>query len=425
MDICPPEIHALICSYACTDDGTTGLSLSQVSRYIRQVSSPFQWQCLAISGIPQARAFMRTLRGTADAEHRPIYHLFLSTRTPGGADDVTDGWPLVPMEEWVAWPPLQSAILHHAAPTLQTLTLASFDTVQHSAFCIADLFRIPLPQLAELTIRGRCTPAQLACAVHTAADTPGSPSNSDADRKLDAFGPCTRPNLRRLHLACSYHGFAYGTKATHELVQLLSPGPTHLRISMLDKWGSRRVAEVLHAECAERGIVSALLDLPALRTLPARQVPRTAVAKRVAWPRVLPEGVHEFVIQPPPTSATNFYCSCCMDLQGDRDVMRVFVAMARDADERFLYLPAKDKYGYGYAEAKSDWLERIEEGGGCWKEKTSVEAVAEGSGQDELCGRQKTQQGGGGAGRGGEEKRSNVGTRIVWPSRNDEEGRRT
>lgn len=383
MEACPPEIHALIFALACSDDGTTGRSLSLVSRYVRSVSTPFQWQSLAVSGVHQARGFANKLRAvalncTSDADSdrpRPIYHLFLSTRRRA---DAADGWPSLPLEDW---PIHQKEILCYAARTLRTLAFVAFDPFYSSATCIQDLLKVPFPVLTELTVRGRCTPSQVSL-----TDANESDDGFEPDIKVDGDlfdpaavepGACARPKLRRLHLACAYHGFAYGTTATHNLIQALSPSLTHLRLSMLDMWGSKRVAEILHSECTERGIVRPILPLRPLAVELA--IPGTSMAQEVRWARVLPEKMERFVIQPPATAASDFYCSCCMDLRGDADVMRVFDAMGREADARFGYMPTREKAGYGYDEAKMDWLDRIENGGGCWvaracKEEGQVES---------------------------------------------------
>ncbi|CCM04930.1 uncharacterized protein FIBRA_07127 [Fibroporia radiculosa] len=390
MDRCPPEIHALIFSFACSDDGTTGRSLALVSRYIHTVSAPFHWQSLAISGLDQARGFTALLRATkAGAARprrrsralqapvrqrqrpRPIHHLFLSTRR---AADAADGWPAVQLEDW---PMCQAEILAYASPTLETLAFVAFDPFLNSATCIRVLLAVPLPRLVELTIRGRCTPSQVSLtlsdeAVDVASETAVDAVDGVADAGEGHSG--LRPCLRRLHLACAYHGFAYGTKSTHDLIHTLSPRLTHLRLSMLDMWGSRRVTEILHAECAERGIVSRVLDLPALPGDEGTELPSgRSIAGEVAWLRVVPASVQRFVIAPPPTGVSDFYCSCCMDVRGDADVMRVFEAMAGTADERFAYVRVREKMGYGYADAKADWLERVAGGEGCWREREGSE----------------------------------------------------
>ncbi|OCH92609.1 hypothetical protein OBBRIDRAFT_705243, partial [Obba rivulosa] len=386
MDRIPIEIHSLIFSYACTDDGTTGRALSYVSRHIRHTSAPFRFISLSVSGIKQARGFLAQLQHLQPSARPsyPIYHLFLSTRPPSLA---ADDYPVqfAPPTEWVT---CQAAILRYAAPTLCTLTFASFDL--NDTVCVAEVLAVSLPRLVELTIRARCSPAQLHLPV---VPRPPSQSNPDLDASLQRTAEHVhpRPSLRRVHLACAFHGFATGTSNLHSLLRIIAPssGLTHLRLSILDMWGARRVAEVLHAELAARGIVSSVLELTPL----PRDVPVLWVAKEVTWKPVLPgadldqhsngaaaedaqdradrsyDSLERFVLQPPPTALTDFFCSCCMELRGDVDVMRVFEALACDASERggarFGYMRPK-RGGYGYAEALRDWRERIADKGGCW-----------------------------------------------------------
>jgi hypothetical protein len=57
MDSVPVEIWHHIFSFACTDDGTTGRSLSLVSTYFRAISAPFKYQSIAITHWSQIIAF--------------------------------------------------------------------------------------------------------------------------------------------------------------------------------------------------------------------------------------------------------------------------------------------------------------------------------------------------------------------------------
>ena len=58
MDILlPVEIWHLIFSLACTDDGSTGRSLSLVSTHFHQISAPFKYQSIAITHWSQIIAF--------------------------------------------------------------------------------------------------------------------------------------------------------------------------------------------------------------------------------------------------------------------------------------------------------------------------------------------------------------------------------
>ncbi|KAI0648159.1 hypothetical protein C8Q79DRAFT_557750 [Trametes meyenii] len=411
MDACPPEIQILILSYACTDDGSTGRSLSLVSRSFRELSYPFQWNSLSIYGHDQATAFTKMLYSQLPMSfsHRPILHLFVSTRTSSEAlDHVTIQTPST-------WPGILRSIIRYAAPTLQTLAVVCFEAPMDSAIILSQVLRIHYLCLTELTIRGRCTPLQLSQpsslfierSDHALGDTGVEDEPVQTTMDVATWPPI--PTLRRLHLACAFQGLARGTQAEHALVNGLAPSLTHLRLSVLDLWGSNRIAEILHAECAESGVASPTLtvwptggpppavNFPTIATRRASSArtssnrlslarlpplthaavgraaspdpgPATRKAIRVTWDKVIPQyGTFiMFAFQPPPTELADFYCSCCMDVRGDGDVMRVFEALARASDERFLYVPCLKKSGYSFEEAKTDWLARIEGSPGCW-----------------------------------------------------------
>ncbi|KIM80549.1 hypothetical protein PILCRDRAFT_9377, partial [Piloderma croceum F 1598] len=63
--------------YACTDDGTTGRSLSLVSKYIHDTSEPYKLQSISISGADNAARFVLALRRTPP-QHRRVTHLHIS-----------------------------------------------------------------------------------------------------------------------------------------------------------------------------------------------------------------------------------------------------------------------------------------------------------------------------------------------------------
>ncbi|KAI0826844.1 hypothetical protein BC628DRAFT_223278 [Trametes gibbosa] len=407
MEKCPVELQILILSYACTDDGSTGRTLSLVSRAFRELSYPFQWSSLALYGYTRVAAFSRWLYSqppTVGPPSRPILHLLISTRPAELAFDY------VCVEAPPTWPGVLRSILRYAAPTLQTLSVVSFEAPVNCAAILSQALHINYPSLIELTIRGRCTPNQLSQPSSFFVEHNNSEDAIHDVRTVDGSDGVTRgatwppiPTLRRLHLALTFQGMERGTKAEHALITDLAPFVTHLRFSVLDLWGCKRIADIVHAEYAESGIVcpsimvqfphtsppppllpdglpippethheSRRLSLPRLshtsfRTTPSPEAtPRKAI--RVTWARIIPpsDTFQQFVLQPPPTEMSKFYCSCCMDARGDSDVMRVFEALARASDKRFLYLPLRTRSVYGFQEATMDWLERIDGRQGCW-----------------------------------------------------------
>ena len=80
MDLCPSEIWSEIYSFACIDDGTTGRSLSLVSRYIHETSRPYKYQSVAVIGPLQLLAFADMIE-IVPAEFRHVRCIFISAHS--------------------------------------------------------------------------------------------------------------------------------------------------------------------------------------------------------------------------------------------------------------------------------------------------------------------------------------------------------
>lgn len=76
MDRCPLEICTHIFSYACTDGGKTGRSLSLVSRYVSRATDPVRLQSLTVCG-RKLRTFLEMLDSIRPEVQR-ARHLYLS-----------------------------------------------------------------------------------------------------------------------------------------------------------------------------------------------------------------------------------------------------------------------------------------------------------------------------------------------------------
>ncbi|KAG6885155.1 hypothetical protein C0993_005518, partial [Termitomyces sp. T159_Od127] len=195
MNLCPPEIHSYICQLACLDDGRTVRALSLVSRYFRQISRPFLYQSLFISGSERIAALDSALQKTP-SHLRLVRHLFLSTHKNDGsathtpkATDSADSASIL-------------RILSTCAPTLETLSFVSLSP-SIGTLTISRLFRTAFPHLEELFISG----------FYPFPSAPG---------KL--------PALQRLHL--------HGNRNPHGLLEAgvldeACPSLTHLRVSGL------------------------------------------------------------------------------------------------------------------------------------------------------------------------------------------------
>ncbi|KAF7967344.1 hypothetical protein HWV62_34679 [Athelia sp. TMB] len=75
MEWMPVELWRPIFMMACVDDGTTGCSLSRVSKYIRDVSAPFRYYSVGIKGLASALLFAELLESSPDIR---VTHLFLT-----------------------------------------------------------------------------------------------------------------------------------------------------------------------------------------------------------------------------------------------------------------------------------------------------------------------------------------------------------
>ncbi|KAF8643555.1 hypothetical protein AX16_008943 [Volvariella volvacea WC 439] len=93
----PPELWLEIFSFACTDGGCTGCSLSLVSRTFNKLSSPYRYQSLAICGLEQLVSLLKVLKVKAqqDIGGLNVKYLFFSTY-PMEPTHYTNLWSLTP-----------------------------------------------------------------------------------------------------------------------------------------------------------------------------------------------------------------------------------------------------------------------------------------------------------------------------------------
>ncbi|OSX61040.1 hypothetical protein POSPLADRAFT_1182201 [Postia placenta MAD-698-R-SB12] len=158
----PLEIWARIFCLACTDDGSTGCSLSQVSRYIRAASSEYRLQSIALAGIQQMRSFGDLLVNTRSDYHR-VRYLYVSeflvrqrSTVPFDSEDMEPTGTHRPhdhstdedrtREEHSIFVATLSRILWLIHPHIQTLTVC-LDREGPDT-----LFETPFPRLTELDI---------------------------------------------------------------------------------------------------------------------------------------------------------------------------------------------------------------------------------------------------------------------------------
>ncbi|PCH40294.1 hypothetical protein WOLCODRAFT_136767 [Wolfiporia cocos MD-104 SS10] len=408
MERCPPEIHAIIFAYACTDGGYTGCALASVSRYVRALSAPFQWKTVAISGIDQARAFVARLHAVQLEVHsgptqrswyptRPIECLFLSThRAPGehGGREINRVYTDLFPGDWLGQ---EDAILAYAAPTLRILTLACYGPDHGSWQCVQSLLRARLPSLALLSLRSRWIHARGNASADTRSTqslvdvqlAPDSDSqsllapNSAEDENESEQVQELRPNLRYLHVASNME-FKQPEQlnAIAGLVRSLAPQATHLRLSMLDPrarhvswfaalWGAGCVGDIVHAECSARGLVPAVIPLSSNGF---------ATAINISWTHILPADIERFALHLPFNRP---------HITGEHDE-EMCAALMQASEKRFWCTRAPSWAEYGYEEALQEWHRSIGTGECDWwwgegskqEERTQNQAVQRGNSQD-------------------------------------------
>jgi len=148
----PTEIFMEIFKAACTDDGTTGRSLSLVSHFVNEASKGVKLQSLAIVGVRQIMAATTMLESTPP-QFRRVKHLFLSggpqRETSGELEaDFTRDWEynVGSAVHFEGACKAFSRILELVAPTLLSFYLVS----EISRNCT--LLPVSMPALVDLTV---------------------------------------------------------------------------------------------------------------------------------------------------------------------------------------------------------------------------------------------------------------------------------
>ncbi|KAF8147878.1 hypothetical protein B0H34DRAFT_619431, partial [Crassisporium funariophilum] len=154
MERCPPELHAYITQFACTDDGYTIRSLYGVSRYYREISRPYLYQALSISHVHQIPIIAAQLEALP-IHWRHIRHLLISNECSNASLDQIPHSSNSPPLSLLEIQTLVLRIITIASPTLFTLAfVASSSSPAASTPLIARIFRTPFPLLHDLTICG-------------------------------------------------------------------------------------------------------------------------------------------------------------------------------------------------------------------------------------------------------------------------------
>ncbi|KDR73324.1 hypothetical protein GALMADRAFT_251945 [Galerina marginata CBS 339.88] len=142
MDTLPTELHAYIFQSACSNEGVTIRALNTVSKYFCEVSRPYLYRNISISGPSQITRLLDRLQNTP-IHLRHIHHLFLS--------DVLDTQHAIRLSDIER--SSITRIITLSSPTLRTFSLVASSPFSSTSL-IACVFRTSFPHLQSLTISG-------------------------------------------------------------------------------------------------------------------------------------------------------------------------------------------------------------------------------------------------------------------------------
>lgn len=140
MEAFPTEIWEVIFGFACTDDGSTGRSLSLLSREVHEIVKPFKLQSLCAIGSNQVQKFSYLLAETPE-RYRNVRYLFIADSNPQSLPPASVGIEAIEQAFY--------RILRSVANTLLTLHV-HFTSVTR----LSMLPLVLLPSLLELSLHG-------------------------------------------------------------------------------------------------------------------------------------------------------------------------------------------------------------------------------------------------------------------------------
>ncbi|CCM03260.1 uncharacterized protein FIBRA_05387 [Fibroporia radiculosa] len=333
------ELWMRIFSFACTDDGSTGRSLSLVSKFFQDVSRPYRLQSIVLKDREQLHDFAEILQRTPP-EHRRIHHLFIADphrpprRTLAAFPDLSSLgktellrtlalYSLTSDEVQAIWqrlgPQAQSenaeildrsikqpvpeleSILQFVAPTVRTLTA-------HASSCLY-LLTNKFPELEELTILG--------------------PNVAIQRRPFPPGDLAQLPSLRRLHLVDSSEFFMQFVQRAPQITHLRLTGLSFLRQDAVDALGTALHIPPDHTDPASPSVV------------PHNYLPRIE--------RIITDS------QSVPTNASL--------------IRRIRGVQGLTQNSKVTFIQPDSLEGtkpYVWSDARRDWLQRLEEKNGCW-----------------------------------------------------------
>lgn len=334
MDRCPVELVEKIASYACTDGGKAGCSLSLTCRYLRDAVRPVRYQTVALIGGESAIRFADFL---SQLDVLPVIrHLFISLL---GEPYLDCGAGLQAMykiteERWTVLQDAMVRILTLASPTLAIVF--SYDPVR-----VPDNEAIPMhfPVLTSLS-----------------ASYPLATYNSF-------------PALRRLHI--SNVANLRQCEIFREDPTTLAAARTHLRISGIghDPFTPAYLRVLL--DVAPREVVNAQPPTPLTWELSLPPQSDQAVLT-TALSTALPQLEHVYMQPLLHRTSMDNYIGGGWDVHQSMvaELVRIHRVCAVRDGRKLDVLPetGKSSRGYGLAEAHEHWLDLARGGDGPWYE---------------------------------------------------------
>ena len=200
MEHCPVEVWQKILTFACTDGGYTGCSVSLVSRFMRLAVLPVRFCSVELTSQDRLLIFSALLSSWESRAN--IRHLFVSVDVPLWGPKAMRG------ERWKMLNDGFRYILARAAPTLNTLVVHSPDT-----FDVAGT-NIHFPVLTDFSVPFLCPSDSPFVATY--------PAGLDAKPQGGHF-----PSLERLHLTDCFNM----RDSVWEEIAELTPSITTIKLS--------------------------------------------------------------------------------------------------------------------------------------------------------------------------------------------------
>jgi hypothetical protein len=214
MNDCPAEVWTRIFSFACTDGGKTGRSLTRVNSYFGQASQDVMLQSIEIRGAKQLQSFLSMLQKTP-ANARRVKHLYVSTYE-------------IPQEDAIPPPEQMFEFLYGYGSYTQSYQKESREEPQPDEVCamLLQVITILAPTLRSLHLGSLCRdhillPITLPNLTDLSIHGP-FPSWSIDDHTILPF-----PHLRRLSLS----GFSDYPMNLFPSIRRLAPALSDLHLS--------------------------------------------------------------------------------------------------------------------------------------------------------------------------------------------------